>query len=203
MSSLHVGITRRARRYAYNSFLFSCSSGFDVTQIASALPPNLQQEVVMFVHEDLVRQAAADEAMIEEAAGQIADEQGLSEEEEYALIQKMRANLRHKAAAIEQKASARQSESYRRQLEAWEPEDARAWDRAVEQIEKLNLLVLKANHLIGGLNRAAQQEAKAPAPRRRAPAPELAQPGKRARRGAAPVASGGGGWGAHTEIALG
>ena len=101
------------------------------------------------------------------------------------------------------KALNRATAALSRQLEAWEPEDARAWDRAVEQIEKLNLLVLKANHLIGGLNRAAQQEAKAPAPRRRAPAPELAQPGKRARRGAAPVASGGGGWGAHTEIALG
>ena len=46
----------RHKLYAYNSFLFSVSSGFDVTQIASALPINLQQEVVMFVHEDLVRQ---------------------------------------------------------------------------------------------------------------------------------------------------
>ena len=99
------------------------------------------------------------------------------------------------------KALNRATAALSRQLEAWEPEDARAWDRAVEQIEKLNLLVLKANHLIGGLNRAAQQEAKAPAPRRRAPAPELAQPGKRARRGAAPVASGGGGWGAQRKCA--
>jgi len=42
--------------HEYNDFLFAVNRGFDVEQIASAMPPNLQQEVFLHLHEHLLRQ---------------------------------------------------------------------------------------------------------------------------------------------------
>ena len=40
----------------YNNFMFNVSRGFNVEEIASALPLHLQQEVFLHLHEHLVRQ---------------------------------------------------------------------------------------------------------------------------------------------------
>lgn len=42
--------------HAYNNFLFNVNRGFNVDQIAAALPLHLQQEVSLHLHEHLVRQ---------------------------------------------------------------------------------------------------------------------------------------------------
>jgi CRP-like cAMP-binding protein len=47
-------LSRKLR--AYNTFMFNVNRGFDVDQIAAALPMHLQQEVFLHLHEHLVRQ---------------------------------------------------------------------------------------------------------------------------------------------------
>ncbi|KAL1510271.1 hypothetical protein AB1Y20_006593 [Prymnesium parvum] len=41
--------------HAYNNFLFSVHQGFDITQIAAALPPTLQNDIYLAMYEPLVR----------------------------------------------------------------------------------------------------------------------------------------------------
>jgi len=44
-----------AKLHAYNRFLFAVNRGFDVGEISAALPENLQQQVLLQMHEKLVR----------------------------------------------------------------------------------------------------------------------------------------------------
>jgi hypothetical protein len=86
------------------------SSGFDLDMLSSAEQRDEDDRAEM-----LVMEAAMDQAMIEEAAAQIADEQGLDEMQEYNLIQQLRANLQQKARVIEEQNSARQQAASRQQ----------------------------------------------------------------------------------------
>lgn len=45
----------RSKLHRYNKFLFNVNRGFDVGQIAAALPSNLQRDVMFHMHEKLVR----------------------------------------------------------------------------------------------------------------------------------------------------
>jgi len=51
----HLPNTLRDKLHAYNDFLFAVNQGFDVNQIAHALPPTLQREVYLHLYEHLVR----------------------------------------------------------------------------------------------------------------------------------------------------
>ena len=48
-------IALRDKLHSYNDFLFAVNQGFDVDQIAHALPPTLQREVYLHLYEHLVR----------------------------------------------------------------------------------------------------------------------------------------------------
>ena len=43
--------------HAYAEFLFEVNRGLNVSEIAEAMPQNLQEEVFLHLHEHLVRQA--------------------------------------------------------------------------------------------------------------------------------------------------
>ena len=66
----HLPISLRDKLHAYNDFLFAVNQGFDVNQIAHALPPTLQREVYLHLYEHLVRRvpmfANCDNGFIEE-----------------------------------------------------------------------------------------------------------------------------------------
>ena len=49
-----ISLSKKLREY--NNFMFNVSRGFNVEEIASALPLHLQQEVFLHLHEHLVRQ---------------------------------------------------------------------------------------------------------------------------------------------------
>ena len=103
------------------------SSGFDLDVLSSAEQRDEDDRAEM-----LVKEAAEDLDTIERAAAQIADEQGLSELEEYNLIQKLRANLQTKAAIIEQRNSARQSHRQQQQ-QILSMQQARSFDAQSRQ----------------------------------------------------------------------
>ena len=49
----------RQRLQGYSELLFSINRGFDLNEIASMFPTNLQEDIFYVLHERLVRQARA------------------------------------------------------------------------------------------------------------------------------------------------